>query len=609
MTELSNETALVAWLKDKPPEFACALAARVALRLAPILNMALRADADARRASIVLPSFGALATVRFAGTWPERVGEIRSGARDAVCEAVDAVSESCNRAQMEVVDLMEAIPEEYGFVTEAKVDAEALGVVSRVIDGISHAIQAAIDLVDAGRGVASHDAVMEAAISAINAAEFAVDGANDYRAFHAASLDDWDSGAASARHIDEFWKSVALDANYLEKNSARSGEIGGVVEGLSQTPLWPNGIPIWASRRWAIFKDQLPDDEGWAVWIDWYEGLLVGRLENLALELVAVAVARDDWTQGPGHVNRLIAMGINAPGTQFHKNEPKLTGKTTYQVALSFAGKQRGYVEEVARHLLAKSIAVFYDGFETAFLWGKDGAEVFHEAFAERSAYVVMFISSAYAKGPWTRHERRSAMARMIREDKEFVLPVRFDDTPIPGLPDSTLYVSVANNSPAQLASLIAEKLGISAFDGKASDVPAPRMISPIGEVVFNYSNFNGRYVIGSGTVEFETMWTKGSNKSIYVYNDSDSINGVAVARRFNSIYEITDAAKLDYTSRYRSPAVGQIVILRNRNGFYAAMQILEIKDDTRDNEKDELRFRYAIQTDGTEDFTKFRDI
>ena len=76
-----------------------------------------------------------------------------------------------------------------------------------------------------------------------------------------------------------------------------------------------------------------------------------------------------------------------------------------YQVALSFAGEQRGYVEEVARILAAKSIDVFYDGFEQPRLWGKDGTEIFHEVFAEKATYVVMFISAAYASKAWTRHE------------------------------------------------------------------------------------------------------------------------------------------------------------------------------------------------------------
>ena len=52
-------------------------------------------------------------------------------------------------------------------------------------------------------------------------------------------------------------------------------------------------------------------------------------------------------------------------------------------MALSFAGEQRGYVEEVARCLQERSIAVFYDGFEKVALWGQNAAEAFHEAFAQ----------------------------------------------------------------------------------------------------------------------------------------------------------------------------------------------------------------------------------
>ena len=277
-----------------------------------------------------------------------------------------------------------------------------------------------------------------------------------------------------------------------------------------------------------------------------------------------------------------------------------MPGNQDYQVALSFAGEQRDYVEEVARHLAARSIAVFYDGFEAVQLWGKDAAEAFHEVYSTRATYVVMVISSDYATKSWTRHERRSTLSRMLKEEGEYVLPVRFDDTPMPGLPDNTLYLNAHQFSPAELSAEIARKLGIPAFAGKASDVPPPRMTSPVGDVKFDYSSYNGRYVIGSGPAEFETNWSKASNRSIH---------GVAIHHNVSAIYEVTRAATLDYTSRARTPTTGQVVVLRNKNGFYAAVQVLKIKDDTRGDENDELHFRYAIQVDGTDSFERFRDV
>lgn len=284
-------------------------------------------------------------------------------------------------------------------------------------------------------------------------------------------------------------------------------------------------------------------------------------------------------------------------------NDPK------YQVALSFAGEERDYVETVARYLHARSIAVFYDGFETVELWGHSGAEAFDDAFARQSAYVVMFISAAYVSKAWPRHERRSALSRMIQEQREHILPVRFDDSDVPGLPADTIHLSARDYTPAQLAGMIARKLGIQPFVGKASQVPPPRMTSPTGEVVFDYSSHDGRYIIGSRALAFETIWTKASDTSIYVYNDPPSINGVALAQGCESISQVESAESLDYTSRTRTPSLGQIVVLRNTEGFYAAVHVLGIKDDSRHDDRDELRFRYAIQSDGSDNFAKFVDV
>lgn len=278
-----------------------------------------------------------------------------------------------------------------------------------------------------------------------------------------------------------------------------------------------------------------------------------------------------------------------------------------YQVALSFADEQRDYVEKVADHLQSLGIATFYDGFED--LWGKNLTEEFHRAFEHQSAYVVMFISKAYIEKPWCRHERRSALSRMIHEKHEYVLPVRFDDSDVPGLPGDVAYLRAEKYTPAELAAMIAEKLGIQLFAGKASEVPPPRMTSLTGEVVFDYSSHNGRYDIGSGTLEFETEWSKASDVSIHLNNDPPSIHGVALAPGCGSISQVLNAKTLDYTSRTRTVARGGVSVLQNTNGFYAAVHVLDIKDDSRKDNRDELRFRYAIHADGFDNFSGFKNM
>lgn len=279
-----------------------------------------------------------------------------------------------------------------------------------------------------------------------------------------------------------------------------------------------------------------------------------------------------------------------------------------FQVALSFAGEQRQYVERVARALQARGIALFYDRFEQLTLWGKDGIEFFHEVFSAESAFVVMFISAEYVAKSWPRHERRAALSRALVEQAECVLPVRFDDTPVPGMPNSIQYEKASNYSPEELAALIAQRIGVPPFTGKASDVPKPQMTSRAGEPVFDYGSFNGRYMLGAGPIEFETMWSKASGESIHLYNDPPSINGIAVAKGARAIHDIGDASAFDFTSRCRTIREGEIAVLRNVHGFYAAVHVLDIKDDTRGDGRDELRFRYVIQGDGSASFSGFAE-
>ena len=277
-----------------------------------------------------------------------------------------------------------------------------------------------------------------------------------------------------------------------------------------------------------------------------------------------------------------------------------------YEVALSFASEEREYVEKVAQALQGRGIEVFYDEFEQVSLWGADLVEEFHDVFENRANLAVMFISEHYVKKSWPTHERRSILSRAVRERSNYVLPVRFDETPVPGLPTSIHYELVEKHGPEELAAIIAEKIGISRFEGKASDVPPPRMTSPTGEAVFDYSNHNGRYVIGRGPLEFETKWSKASDTTIHIYNDPSSINGVARATGCLSISMVSNAESLEYTSRARPIRRGEIAVLRNVHGFYAAIHVKDIKDDSRSDDRDELRFRYAIQPNGSDSFNEF---
>ncbi len=50
-----------------------------------------------------------------------------------------------------------------------------------------------------------------------------------------------------------------------------------------------------------------------------------------------------------------------------------------------------------------------------------------------------MFLSRNYAAKLWTNHEREAAQARAFRENEEYILPIRLDDTEIPGILQTTV--------------------------------------------------------------------------------------------------------------------------------------------------------------------------
>jgi TIR domain-containing protein len=149
---------------------------------------------------------------------------------------------------------------------------------------------------------------------------------------------------------------------------------------------------------------------------------------------------------------------INREG--FDQLLPTRHGGFEYDVALSFAGEDRPYVEQVATVLKEAGVRVFYDRFEEVSLWGKNLYDHLSDVYGRQARYTVMFISQHYARKVWTSHERESAQARALEENSECILPARFDDTKVPGLPNTVGYLSLQGRDPKDLADLIVQKVG-----------------------------------------------------------------------------------------------------------------------------------------------------
>lgn len=114
------------------------------------------------------------------------------------------------------------------------------------------------------------------------------------------------------------------------------------------------------------------------------------------------------------------------------------------------------------------------------------------------------------------------------------------------------------------------------------------------GSFVFDYSNNNGIYVIGQQGRVFQTKWSKASDTSIHAYSDSADIDSIALIKDVKDLSSL-NLIEADFSSRCRTAHIGDAVVWKNINGYYAVTKIVSIKDDSRMDTRDELECEYVI--------------
>lgn len=139
-----------------------------------------------------------------------------------------------------------------------------------------------------------------------------------------------------------------------------------------------------------------------------------------------------------------------------------MDSKYKYEVALSFAGEQRDFVEKIALYLKENGINVFYDYFEQVELWGKDLTAKLEEIYTNEARYCVIFISKDYAEKEWTCHECAAAAQRMLNsrvKSVDYILPVRFDNTKLPAVFNTTGYIDANIFTPLKIGEMLVRKI------------------------------------------------------------------------------------------------------------------------------------------------------
>ncbi|MBA7481227.1 hypothetical protein ES707_16697 [subsurface metagenome] len=148
-------------------------------------------------------------------------------------------------------------------------------------------------------------------------------------------------------------------------------------------------------------------------------------------------------------------------GTKAQVMRRKDRREMQYDVAISYAGEDQEVASRLAYALEDEGISTFFDKHEAANLWGRDLYQYFHDIYSKRTEFCVVLISEHYAANKWTRHELKAAQEKQLQNLAPYILPIRLDDTDLPGLPSTLAYLDWRNVSLESVIQAIKCKFGV----------------------------------------------------------------------------------------------------------------------------------------------------
>jgi hypothetical protein len=131
-----------------------------------------------------------------------------------------------------------------------------------------------------------------------------------------------------------------------------------------------------------------------------------------------------------------------------------MNSETTYDLAFSFAGEDRDYVEKVKVECEKLGLTVYYDQDRRIEQWGKSFIGEQRKVYSGyKTKHFVPFISQHYFVKPVPTDEFKSALMESIRRS-QYILPIKLDNSKvsIEYLSEDTQYLKSADYSPQQLA-------------------------------------------------------------------------------------------------------------------------------------------------------------
>lgn len=291
----------------------------------------------------------------------------------------------------------------------------------------------------------------------------------------------------------------------------------------------------------------------------------------------------------------------------------------------------RAWVLQLAARLRANGVDVILDQFNTRL--GSDLATFMERGLTKSNRVICIcskkYVEKANAGQGGAGYEKQILTAPLVRDQNtEMIIPiVRANEGPAPLVPtflDGRKYLDMREDRlyDGRYEELLRDVLevpaipippigpnpfeNIKAFSQQKFLPSSEKYHSPssIGKVTFDYGSNSGRYSIGLGELLFTLYFSNHGSSSVHFCSDAPSVRAVALAIGTKEINEIKDARVYNYTSRVRQLYVGQVGVVQNNNGFYAAIKVHGVKHIDPNTGEGEIVFDYVIQTNGSVDFS-----
>jgi len=178
-----------------------------------------------------------------------------------------------------------------------------------------------------------------------------------------------------------------------------------------------------------------------------------------------------DWEMNRTHwaiknvnlAKELAAKGVHLP--RWARNEAKAVDITAqlFDVALSFPGEVRSYVESIASELerLIGPNSYFYDNNYKAQLARPSLDTLLQDIYRNRARLIVVFLCEKYQEKEWCGIEFRAIRAIIKEREHQRVMFIKMDEGKVDGIFSTDGYIDGRTHTPTEMAGFIQERVSL----------------------------------------------------------------------------------------------------------------------------------------------------